>query len=98
MEDKVFPSPAVAGLMQKFVVESRQHTDTKNTLTDAQFTTNRKAQAEIAGSKANPYFVVVDPRTGEKIDTFRLTGSFTEWEGLWRRWLEGVLAKTGRGK
>ena len=98
MEDKVFPSPAVAGLMQRFVVESRQHTDTKNTLTDEQFTTNRKAQAEIAGSKANPYFVVVDPRTGAKIDTFRLTGSFTEWEGLWKAWLEGVLAKTGRGK
>ncbi|MBM3974583.1 MAG: hypothetical protein FJ301_10840 [Planctomycetes bacterium] len=98
MEDKVFPSPAVAGLMKRFVVESRQHTDTKNTLTDEQFAMNRKAQAEIAGSKANPYFVIVDPRTGEKIDTFRLTGSFTEWEGLWKAWLEGVLAKTDRSK
>ena len=98
MEDKVFPSPAVAGLMKRFVVESRQHTDTKNTLTDEQFAMNRKAQAEIAGSKANPLFVLVDARTGAKLDVFKLTGSFTEWEGLWLRWLEGALAKTGRGK
>jgi hypothetical protein len=96
MEDKVFPSPAVAELMKRFVVESRQHTDTQNTLTAEQFKDNRKAQADIAGTKANPFFVVVDPQTGDKIDTFRLTGNFTEWEGLWKSWLEGVLKKTGR--
>jgi hypothetical protein len=96
MEDDVFPSPAVAELMKKFVVESRQHTDAQNTLTVEQFADNRAAQAEIAGSKANPYFVVVDPHTGEKIDTFRLSGGFTEWEGMWKEWLEGVLRKTKR--
>ena len=96
MEDKVFPSPAVAELMKKFVVESRQHTDTKNTLTDEQFADNRAAQAEIAGTKANPYFVVVDPKSGATIDSFKLSGGWTEWEGMWRAWLEDVLKKTGR--
>lgn len=96
MEDDVFPSPAVAELMQKFVVESRQHTDSQNTLTTEQFTDNRAAQAEIAGTKANPFFVVVDAKTGAKLDTFRLSGNFTEWEGMWKSWLEGVLQKTGR--
>lgn len=96
MEDDVFPSPAVAALMQKFVVESRQHTDSQNTLTDAQFQDNRKAQAEIAGSKANPFFVLVDPRTGAKLSTFKLSGNFTEWEALWKAWLEGELRKVGR--
>ena len=51
MEDDVFPSPAVAELMKKFVVESRQHTDSQNTLTTEQFTDNRAAQAEIAGQQ-----------------------------------------------
>lgn len=98
MEDDVFPSPAVAELMKQFTVESRQHTDSQNTLTDAQFADNRAAQAEIAGSKANPFFVAVDPKTGAKIDTFKLSGGFTEWEGLWQEWLEGVLQKTGKLK
>ena len=96
MEGDVFPSPAVAGLMKKFVVESRQHTDTKNTLTAEQFADNRAAQAELAGTKANPFFVAVDPRTGAKLDTFRLSGTFADWEGLWKTWLEGVLQKNGR--
>lgn len=96
MEDDVFPSPAVAGLMKKFVVESRQHTDTKNTLSTEQFEDNRAAQREIAGSKANPFFVAVDARTGTKLDTFKLSGDFTEWEGLWKTWLEGVLKKNGK--
>jgi hypothetical protein len=96
MEDKVFPSPAVAALMKKFVVESRQHTDSQNTLTKEQFANNRAAQAKIAGTKANPFFVVVDPNTGDTIDTFKLSGNWTEWEGLWKDWLESVLKKTGR--
>jgi hypothetical protein len=96
MEDDVFPSPAVAALMKKFVVESRQHTDTQNTLTAAQFADNREAQAKIAGTKANPFFVMVDPKTGVPIDTFRLSGDFTSWEGLWKDWLEAVLKKTRR--
>jgi uncharacterized protein YfdQ (DUF2303 family) len=96
MEDDVFPSPAVAELMKKFTIESRQHTDSKNTLTDAQFADNKSAQAEIAGTKANPFFVIVDPHTGAKIDTFKLSGGFTEWEGKWKVWLETVLEQTKR--
>lgn len=96
MEDKVFPSPAVAGLMKQFVVEGRVHTDAQNTLTDDQFATNRKVQAEVAGTKANPYFVIVDPKTGKKIAEHKLSGGYTEWEGNWKAFLEDVLRQTGR--
>ncbi len=98
MEDKVFPSPAVAGLMQQFVVEGRLHTDAQNTLTDAQFATNRKVQADVAGTKANPYFVVVDPKTGAEIAEHKLSGGWTEWEANWKAFLEEVLVKSGRRK
>lgn len=96
MEDKVFPSPAVAELMKQFVVESRQHTDARNTLTEEQFADNRAAQAEIAGTKANPFFVIVDPRTGARFDTFRLSTDWNSWPAEWRAFLEGVLVATGR--
>ncbi len=96
MEGDVFPSPAVAALMKQFVVESRQHTDTKNTLTDEQFATNRQYQADIAGSKANPLFVMVDPKSGKEIDRFKLSGGFTEWEGKWKTFLERVVKTSGR--
>jgi hypothetical protein len=65
-------------------------------LEDAQFADNKSAQAEIAGTKANPFFVIVDPHTGAKIDTFKLSGGFTEWEGKWKVWLETVLEQTKR--
>jgi hypothetical protein len=96
MEDDVFPSPAVAGLMKQHMVESRQHTDTKNTLTDAQFAANRDYQARIAGSKANPFFVVVDQKTGAKLGEFKLKGNFTEWQGLWQEFATEMVQKAGR--
>lgn len=96
MEDKVFPSPAVAGLMKQFVVESRQHTDAQNILTDEQFANNRKDQAAIAGTKANPYFVVFDPKTGEKLGVFKLSGAYTEWGGMFVEFLDRMLVAAGR--
>jgi hypothetical protein len=98
MEDDVFPSPAVAELMKKVLIESRHHTDSQNTMTAEQFADGKAAQAEIAGTRAMPTFVIVDPHTGAKLDTFKLSGGFTEWEGKWKEWLEAVLAKSGRLK
>ena len=96
MEEKVFPSSAVAELMKKHLVEARLHTDSQNTLSDAQFATNKKAQAEIAGTIANPYFVVVDAKTGAKVAEFKLSGGWTQWEGKWQKFVGDVVAKTGR--
>lgn len=93
MEDTVFPSPAVAELMQKELVEARLHTDTQNTLTDAQFAENRRLQAELAGSKANPYFVIVDPHTGKVLKKGGLSGGYTEWPAVWTKFVNDAVAK-----
>ena len=91
MEDTVFPSAAVAELMKEHFVEGRVHTDTQNTLTDEQFARNREVQAEVAGTKANPYFVMIDPATGKKIGEHALSGGFTAWEQNWIDWLSSFV-------
>jgi len=96
MEERVFLSPAVAALMKKHLVESRLHTDSQNTLTDEQFAENKRLQAEYAGEITNPFFVIVDPKTGEKLEVFRLSGDYTSWLGKWQRFVEKLAAKHGR--
>ena len=96
MENNIFLRPAVAGIMKASFVEARHHTDIQNTLTEAQFAANRKLQEEIAVTKANPYFVVVDPKTGKKISEHALSGGPNAWEGNWIEFLQQTLAKAGR--
>lgn len=96
MEDSVFLESAVADLMSKQVVEARLHTDTQNTLTDEQFAKNREAQATISGTKANPYFVIVDPKTGKIVSKFSLSGDFGSWPAKWVKFIEGAAKKAGR--
>ena len=96
MEEDVFLSPAVAGLMNEHLVEGRLHTDTQNTLTAEQFARNRELQAELAGTKANPTFVFVDPKSGDKIGVFNLDGDFTTWAGKWSAFVEDLAEKHGR--
>ena len=96
MEDKVFPSPAVAELMKASFVEARLHTDAQNTLTEEQFATNKKAQADIAGTIANPFFVVVDPKTGAILAKHKLSGGFGQWGDNWKQFLQDVLKQAGR--
>lgn len=96
MEDHVFPSEAVASLMKQHLVESRMHADSQNTLTDEQFERNKKDQAEIAGTIAAPYFVMVDPETGKKISEFKLSGGFGSWPDKWVAWIEQTARKAGR--
>jgi hypothetical protein len=96
MENNIFLRPAVAGIMKKNFVEARHHTDIQNTLTAEQFAANRKLQEEIAVTKANPYFVVVDPKTGKKIAEHALSGGPNAWEGNWIEFLQHALAAAGR--
>jgi hypothetical protein len=96
MENNIFLRPAVAGLMQAHFVEARHHTDTQNTLTEAQLAANRALQAEWAGTTANPYFVVVDPRTGKKVGEHALSGGPNAWEGNWVAFLEAMVKAAGR--
>jgi hypothetical protein len=92
MEDSVFPSPAVAELMQRELVEARVHTDTQNTLTAEQFVRNRRLQEQLAGTKANPWFVIVDPVSGNKLAEGGLSGGYTQWPANWVAFVEGAVA------
>lgn len=60
MEEKLFPKPAVAGALKKNYIEARLHTDGGPREAE-----NRKLQEEKAGSPANPYYVIIDPKTGK---------------------------------
>jgi len=97
MENNIFLRPAVAGIMKQNFVEARHHTDTQNILTAEQFAENRRLQAEWAGTTANPYFVVVDPKTGKKLGEHALSGLPDTWEGEWIAFLKRMLAAAGRG-
>jgi len=95
MEDSVFLETAVADLMKEQVVEARLHTDTQNTLTAEQLEKNREVQAEIAGTKANPHFVIVDPNTGNKVKEFKLSGDFTTWPAKWTKFIKQSAKAAG---
>jgi hypothetical protein len=67
MEEKVFRLPAVAGALKDGYVEARLHTDGEG---KPAYDHNRELQVELAGSKANPIYIVVDPQTGKVIHRF----------------------------
>jgi hypothetical protein len=96
MENYIFLSPAVAELMQANFVEARHHTDLQGVLTDEQFAANRKLQAELAVTKSNPYYVVVDPNTGTVLGRHELSGGPNAWEGGWIDFLQRMLRAAGR--
>jgi hypothetical protein len=60
MEEKVFPLPAVAGLLENYV-EARLHTDKPSTrhLKDL--------QVEMTSSVALPIYLAVDPVSGREL-------------------------------
>lgn len=60
MEGNTFLLPAVAGLLAKHYVEARLHTDGRVNIERI-----LELQRELTGSVATPYYVVVDPETGE---------------------------------
>jgi len=76
MEEKVFRLPAVAGILSEGYVEARLHTDGAEG--NPAYDRSRELQAELAGSKANPIYLIVDPQTGATLDRFEgadLTGT-----------------------
>ncbi|MBM4061242.1 MAG: hypothetical protein FJ265_09135 [Planctomycetes bacterium] len=96
MENNIFLRPAVAGLMRDGFVEARHHTDIQLTLTPEQLAANRKLRDEIAATAATPYYVVVDPKTGQKIGEHALSGGPNAWEGNWLEFLRTTLQAAGR--
>jgi len=66
MENKILPSPAVAGVLNQSYVETRLHTDG-----EANIDRIRELQKELAGSVATPIYVLLDPKTGERKGQFK---------------------------
>ena len=69
MEEKIFPSPAVAEELENYV-EARLHTDGPPNR-DA----NVELQVERTSSRANPIYLIVNPWTEKTID--RIDGLVT---------------------
>ena len=65
MEKNVFPLPAVAGILNESYIEARLHADG-----DVNIEQIRELQMELAQSVATPFYVVVNPKTGESVATF----------------------------
>jgi thioredoxin-related protein len=64
MEEKIFPRPAVAGALKAGFIEARLHTDGTG---EAKYDYDRELQKKYTNSFANPIYVIVDPKTGEKV-------------------------------
>ena len=62
MEDTILPSPAVAEVLNESYVEARLYTDGEENLERI-----LGLQKALAGSVANPVFVLVDPTSEQKL-------------------------------
>lgn len=62
MEENVFPSQAVAWELKENFIEARLHSDG-----DVNIDRILEIQDELAGMRATPYYVIVDPKTGQKL-------------------------------
>jgi hypothetical protein len=62
MEESIFPSPAVAEVLQKGFIEARLHNDGGPKKDE-----NRARQKDMADSVATPIYVIVDPKSGSKL-------------------------------
>jgi len=90
MELDVFRRPAVAKVLRDHFVESRQHVDVQKQLSDEQFQTNKKMQADLVGTETMPFYVIVDPKTGQRLRGTALSGPPHTWERLILDFLTGA--------
>jgi hypothetical protein len=60
MEERTFLEPAVAALLENDFIEARLHTD--GTVNIERIL---ELQKELTGVRSNPYYVLVDPASGE---------------------------------
>ena len=62
MELKVFPKDPVRAELAEYFVEARLHTDGQANIEQI-----KALQKELAGTVANPYYVLVDPESGDRL-------------------------------
>ena len=64
MEQKVFPRPAVAGELARYV-EARLHTDGRTNIDRI-----LELKQELTGTEANPVYVLVEPKSNRPFGKF----------------------------
>lgn len=77
MEGKVFPAPAVAGILEEDYIEARLHYDFGPHKDE-----NKQLQLDMTGSRANPIYVIYDPIKKQKLhqrEGFVLENDFVEF-------------------
>lgn len=85
MEEKIFPMPAVAGKLKQYFIEARLHCDGGPKEDE-----NKRLEQELARSSANPYYVIVDPKTGKGLR--KKAGLLTS-----KKFIELLLGRTDDG-
>jgi len=68
MENKVFRLPTVGGVLREEFIEARLHNDDHAHPEVIEYV--NRLQDELAKSRATPYYLVVDPKSGEKLGVF----------------------------
>lgn len=68
MENKIFRLPTVGGVLREEYVEARLHNDDHAHPEIIEYV--KKLQDELAGSRATPYYLVIDPQTGETLGEY----------------------------
>jgi len=90
VEKNGFTSPAVAGILGSGFVESRIHLDGQSVLSAEKVEENNDLASRYSGDRTRPAYVIVDPKTGEKLgERFVLEDSnfSAEYERM-AAWLE----------
>ena len=62
MEEKIFPRPAVAGILEEMYVEARLHADGEVNVDRI-----HELQDAMAKSRATPLYLIVDPSTEKEL-------------------------------
>ena len=84
MEENVFPSGAVAPVLEENYVESRLHTDG-----DTNIERIKQLQQDLTHSVSNPYYVIQEPDSGEVLETQSSASS----QDTFKQFLDEALRK-----
>ena len=77
MEEQIFPSPAVAELLTTGFIEARIHTDHQ-----VKGEEQRALQQQMVGFVSAPYYLIVDPKTGQTLARHQLEGVSDGWDKI----------------
>jgi len=93
MEKDIFSRPAVVGILSAGYVESRLHMDWQDNVAPELAALHRKIQKEFAESVAMPIYVIVNPKTGQRLGRFTLNDAGSASKDAWEAAFIAFLKK-----